>query len=117
MAPPRASSPRGLDTFAQLSAASPAAVAVRPLGGVGGGLQPSDRRALGVALPSRALVARGRYFVPGDALCSSNFVGVDYFEASKRATALGATEEWAAKVEARRRADAEEEPYWLCAVQ
>ena len=61
--------------------------------GAGGGLQPSDGRALGVALPSRALVARGRYFVPGDALCSSNFVGVDYFEASKRATALGATED------------------------
>ena len=85
--------------------------------GVGpGALQPSDGRALGVALPSRALVARGRYFVPGDALCSSNFVGVDYFEASKRATALGATEEWAAKAEARRHGS-EEEPYWLCAIQ
>ena len=83
-------------------------MAVRPLGGVGGGLQPSDGRALGVALPSCALVARGRYFVPSDALCSSNFVGVDYFESSKRATALGATEEWAAKAEARRRAEAHE---------
>ena len=90
---------------------------MRPLGGVGGGLQPSDGRALGIALPSCALVARGRYFVPGDLTCSSGFVGVDYFEASKRATALGATEEWAAKIEARRRAAAEEEPYWLCAIQ